>query len=415
MSRARVLFLTCHLPFPPLSGGRRRELELIRRLAERFDLHLLVASKTIEEDHENACHLRPYCRDIELFPVLPLPADPEAAGSPLQVLRHRSPELSRRVGEILASGDVDVVHAEGFYMVQHLPAGGDVPVLLVEQNVEYELWRQRAELATSAPRRRDLSRQERTTREAEIEAWGRADLLAVLTADDQEEIGAQLPGADVRLVPDGSDHLEARTATETPLERAGPLLVFVANFAYEPNVDAADHLCEEILPRVRSRVPDAHLWLVGNAPPAAVSGLAAERVRVTGRVPDVVPYLDAADVVVCPLRIGGGMKVKALEALQRGSALVSTSIGIQGFPAWARDLLAVADDPATFADLTVKLLRDPNARERAERNSASVLARLPTWDEGAEALGAAYRELIGEPPRVEDGSIEGLSAPELAR
>ena len=396
MIRPRVLFLTCHLPFPALSGGRRRELELIKRLSKRFDLHLMVASKTIGEDSDNLGQLQALCRQVELFPVLPLPPESERGAAPLQVLRHRSPALSRRVGELLALGAADLVHVEGFYLAQHVPAGAEVPLLLVEQNVEYELWRQRWLASEAARERLDLSWQQRVTRRGEVDAWRRADLLATLTAEDRAAINGILPRAEVRLVPDGSDHLPRHGAGPAqPVTRpAGPLLVFVANFAYEPNVDAASHLCSQILPLITARVPDVRLWLVGNSPPPAVRALAGERVRVTGRVAEVVPYIDAADVIVCPLRIGGGMKVKAIEALRRGKALVSSSIGVQGFPAQARELLAIADEPAAFADLATRLLLDPAARRRSERRAARALPLLPTWDRAAEALAGTYDELL---------------------
>jgi hypothetical protein len=206
------------------------------------------------------------------------------------------------------------------------------------------------------------------------------------------------PGADVRLVPDGSDHVPAAGAGSpvdpAPRRPREPLLTLVANFAYAPNVDAALHLRHTILPMIRARVPDAHLWLVGNAPPAQVRSLAGDGIHVTGTVADVVPYLDAADVVLCPLRIGGGIKVKAIEALRRGKALVSTSIGAQGLPPQARRAVRVADDPQAFAAAAADLLTDRTVRRELERRAARAANALPTWDDAAAALGKLYDELV---------------------
>jgi glycosyltransferase involved in cell wall biosynthesis len=384
--RPRILFLACHLPSPPLSGGRLRELELIKRLARRCDVHLIVVSKTYDQDMANARDLERYCAELEVHPAEPLPAEPRAAGAPLQVLRHRSAGMTSAVERAFAGGRFDLVHVEGFYLMQHLPEPCPVPVLLVEQNIEFDLDRQR-------------SAHDVRTRRAEVAAWRRADLLGVLTPEDREMLLAALPTARVRIVPDGCDHLPPAGTSVAPVHRpSAPLVVFVANFGYAPNVDAAAHLCDDILPPLRDRVPDVNAWLVGTDPPPEVRALEAHGVRVTGRVDDVTAYIDAADVVVCPLRIGGGVKVKAIEALRRGKCVVSTTVGAQGLPPQAARAVAVSDDPAAFATRVAELLDDRALRERTERASARAGRALPTWDAAAHALTAAYDELLSDQP-----------------
>ena len=136
-TRPRVLFLTCHLPWPPVSGGRRRELELIKRLSARFDVHLVAVSKTIDQDRSNVPALERFCHRVEVFPVSRPERDER--NDPLQIRRHRCPSVAARVNQILAREPVDLVHVEGFYLMQHLPDRTEVPVLLVEQNVEFDL------------------------------------------------------------------------------------------------------------------------------------------------------------------------------------------------------------------------------------------------------------------------------------
>jgi polysaccharide biosynthesis protein PslH len=387
--RQRVLFLACHLPFPPLSGGRLRELELIRRISRHFDVHLVVASKTYRQDTAHVHELERFCREVEVFDVDPLPPGAECADAPFQVLRHQCPALTRRVAAVLAESAIDLIHVEGYYLMQHVPDEPPAPVLLVEQNIEYDLERQRSA-------RRGRAHDLRTHR-AEVAAWRRADALGVLTTEDREMLLAALPGARVRLVPDGADHVPTATSPRpAPGRPDAPLLVFLGNFGYEPNVDAAMHLVEDVLPRVRARVNDVHLWLVGTDPPDELVALGCERIRITGRVPDAVPFLDAADVVLCPLRIGGGMKVKALEALRRGKCVVSSSVGAQGLPGPARDALAVADDPDAFAAAVEALITTPALREQAEGRSARAARSLPTWDAAARSLMTAYDDLLGE-------------------
>lgn len=397
MGRTRVLFVACHLPYPPYSGGRRREYELIRRAGAEFDLTLACVSKTYEEDVANASALEAYCRKVSVFPAEQPPTG--ASPAPAQVLRHRCPELTEHLARAVESGCYDVVHVEGFYLMQHLPENSPLPVLLVEQNVEYALWRQRA-AAAHRKRDRDAAVTEYLrTLEAETAAWARADLCAALTADDAAIMTAALPGLEVRLVPDGVDHLPLRIDSDSP-GAPGHVVAFAANFGYQPNVDAALYLCGEIWPRVLRRVPHARLLLVGNAPPEEVRRLGGRNnVVVTGRVPSVDPFLEKASVVVCPLRVGGGIKVKMLEAMARGKAIVTTSVGAQGLTRFAGTAFLVEDQPAGFAQAVASLLGDDDARRALETESRLAAQTLPTWDDAARALGDCYRDLAAAPAR----------------
>jgi glycosyltransferase involved in cell wall biosynthesis len=369
-------------------------------LAQRFDVHLVVVSKTPTEDDRNARYLAPFCSAVEVLPALPLPADADARPDSVPVLRHRAPAARRRVSQILAHNRVDLVHVEGFYLMQHVPEWVEAPVVLVEQNIEYELEQQRARAAHGDVMRLESMRRCAHTRAAELECWRRATRLATVTLEDRELIRAELPDADVSVVPDGADHVPAldEVAVAGRVDRPDrPLVVLLANFGYPPNVDAAEHLCRDILPAIHRGVADAHVWLVGNAPPLPVRALTGDLVSVTGYVPDAVPYLDAADVVVCPLRIGGGIKVKTIEALRRGKAIVSSQVGAQGLCEQARSALVIADDPSEFADAVAGLLRDPDRRVAVEAMAARAARRLPSWDESAAALGAIYDELLEAP------------------
>jgi glycosyltransferase involved in cell wall biosynthesis len=156
-------------------------------------------------------------------------------------------------------------------------------------------------------------------------------------------------------------------------------------------VDAACWLAREILPLVRSRREGAHLTIVGANPPRAVRVLASDRVTVTGFVPDVDPFLDRAAVVVAPLRTGSGMRVKLLQALARGKAVVTTPLGAEGL---ARDapVLVAASGPEV-AEAIVALLADPERRRALGHRARGYVAEHHAWSGFASRLAAIYREL----------------------
>ncbi|MFN2626287.1 MAG: glycosyltransferase [Mycobacteriales bacterium] len=398
----RVLFLTCHLPFPPVSGGRRREYELLRRVGARFAVDLVVVSKTPREDEANAAALSPHCASVRVLAADRQPIS-AAVAAPEQVRRHASAAALA----LIADATPDVVHVEGFYLMQHVPPDTTARVLLVEQNIEYRLWEQRARHADTDAQA--LLAEAARTRASELAAWQRADQCATVTLEDRAAMaaagirdvvvlpdGVEVPsladGVEVPLLPEArgvelSSLPEARTSTD-----AAPRVVFVGNFRYEPNIDAARFLVRDILPLVDGHA-DLRVQLVGDAPPPAVAELAGPRVEVTGRVPAVEPLLDAATVVVCPLRVGGGVKVKMLEALARGKAIVTTSVGIQGLGAEARASTRVADSAPEFAAALTALLDDATARRELELAARQLAATLPTWDDAAAALTECWSEL----------------------
>jgi glycosyltransferase involved in cell wall biosynthesis len=315
--------------------------------------------------------------------------------------RYDSPAATAYVRRFLRGGRADAVHVEGFYLAHLVPQQGSVPLLLVEQNVEYSLWRQRLNAARSLRGRLDAACTYRRIRAAERAAWRRSTMVGTVTTDDRASILASLPGLDVRVIPDGADHLQDKGATAPPEPGT---VVMVANYAYQPNADGARWFCDEVLPRVSSRVGNVKVMLVGNEPAAELLALQGDRLIVTGRVPRVDPYLDRAAVVVCPLRIGGGIKVKLLEALARGKAVVTTTIGTQGFGGDIREAVCVADSAADFSGAVSRLLERPADRARLEAAATSFARRLPTWDQAAEALLDCYGELTAaeatrRPPR----------------
>jgi glycosyltransferase involved in cell wall biosynthesis len=207
----------------------------------------------------------------------------------------------------------------------------------------------------------------------------------------------------IKMIPDGIDHLKDNGAHKrqgnilnSHIARAmGSRILLVGNFAYEPNIDAALYFSNQIFPLVLQAVPNAKLFIVGNEPPPQILSLRSNRqIVVTGYVESVIPFYRMADVVVCPLRIGGGIKVKVLEALYAGKAIVSTSVGAQGLGSNTRQALTVANDVTHFAQSVIRLLQDPEERLKLERNALTYAKNLPTWDHATQAFVKCYEETI---------------------
>ena len=152
----------------------------------------------------------------------------------------------------------------------------------------------------------------------------------VVAERDRAELRRINPALDWEVIPNGVD---LEYFWPQPGQREAATLLFTGNFAYEPNEEAARYLARELLPRLREQLPTARLWLVGNAPSAAMRAMAGEQIVVSGRVPDLRPWLARASVFVCPLRLGAGIRNKALEALAAGCPLVATPLSVDGIAA----------------------------------------------------------------------------------
>ena len=385
--KLRVVVLTAHSPYPTISGGRRREYELIRRLGSMVDIHLVAVSKTYADDRLHAEHLAACCASVTILPAedASAVAAETAYGGPgcVAMDRHRQ----RDAQGVIADLRPDLVHVEGFYLLQHVPPG--IPTLLIEHNVEYELLRQIGDVDGAA-----------RTFAAECEAWSKASLVAAVTRDDSKAI-QQTTGS---WVPVSFNGMET-TGCSDALLAAAPQMLFPANFGYWPNVDAATWLLREVMPPVWERRPDCKLALVGNQA-ELLSEHASDSVTVVGRVPSLSRYYATAWAVVCPLRVGGGIKQKVLEALGHGRPVVGTTIACQGLE-WGVSTGAIlrADDAIGLAAQIVRVLYDDQLRRRMREQARDLARQLPTWDASAMRVYKLYRWVV---PRPALGSSPGL-------
>ncbi|MDQ2630933.1 MAG: glycosyltransferase family 4 protein [Actinomycetota bacterium] len=295
------------------------------------------------------------------------------------------------VDRAAAEGPFDVVALEEDLMsVLRLPTGA--PVVLTEHEAfqaSEKGWkamrlRERPEMWL---RRRDWARWAEFRRSA----WERADLVQVYSDGDAEAIAGAAPelASRVRVNPFG---LVPPAAADPAAEAAGTIL-FSGTFTHLPNREAALWLAEEILPAVRAREPGATLRIVGSAPPAEIRGLAGPGIEVIADAPSMEPHLQAAAVVVAPVRSGGGMRMKVLEAMARGKAVVTTPLGAEGFNSIDPEPpLALADDSEGIAAALAELLGDEPERRELGRRAREFTLRHHSPEAWAERLEAVYEE-----------------------
>jgi glycosyltransferase involved in cell wall biosynthesis len=236
--------------------------------------------------------------------------------------------------------------------------------------------------------------------EAERRRWERFQPAVWRTFDRIQVFTARDAGVVAKLAPEVLDRVRINPfAVELPNRAAAGkeeanMLVFVGGFLHPPNVDAALWLAEEIMPRIRARQLGARLTIVGSSPPPRVRALAGEHVEVTGRVPRVEPYLERAAVVLAPVRTGGGMRLKVLQAMALGKAVVTTPLGAEGLDAPASEgALVLAPDAEAIAGATIELLRSDDARRALGERARAFVAEHHSWHVYGRRLERMFAEL----------------------
>ena len=224
-------------------------------------------------------------------------------------------------------------------------------------------------------------------------AWGRFDRIQVFSDRDAAAIVELAPevSARVRVNPFGCVLPEpADPGAEVP----GTVL-FVGNFAHPPNRDAAAWLAREIMPALRARCPAATLRIVGTAPPAQIRALAGDGIEVVADAPSVAPHLEASAVVLAPVRTGGGMRMKVLQAMAVGRPVVTTQRGTEGYTTYEDPPLIVADSGAEIAAATAVLLDDDERRRELGRRAREFAERHHSPEAWGRRLTALYEEARG--------------------
>lgn len=389
----RLLFLVPSVPFPLNEGLKVINYHLLRELSARHEISLLSLAESPEEA-VGAEALRPYCKKLEVvhhtIPRSPLARlhNMLADSIPFCVWQYNSRALQQRLREWVAEKPLDAVHMTYTPMAQYAKDLEHLPRVLALVDCMSHLFASNALAARSPFAKLYWRAQARKMRAYERAALSTVHQAVVVTPADRDTLPAA--NCPVRVIPCGVD---AGYFAPWPDPEEGPSVLFRGVLSFPPNVDAARYFYRKIFPAIRRAVPSTRLILAGRDPAPLLRRLAATDpgVTLTGSLPDLRPAMARANVHVCPMRIGSGVKIKVLEAMAMGKTVVTTSLGLSGIAAVpGRDLL-VADDPDIFAEAVIRLLRDSSLRRRIGSAAQTFVVREHNWAAVAERYEEIYR------------------------
>lgn len=386
-----ILLISRCPPYPLHFGDRLIIWHLAKELSQRGYILDLLALMQHEGDFEEINHYQSFFRDIQLFPERPRNAMmylkrlfgthyPQDSSSVWQ------PDLWQAVEQKMANQDYEVVHLFGgvhVYEFAHLLQ--NVPTVITPYE-SYSLY-----LKREFEQKKQLSLwvNRQLTRQFERWMYSPYDYTVVLSAEDKEELLGINPNLSIEVIPNGIDLDDFQVQNRI---RDDATLLFVGNYEYPPNHDAALILAEDIFPRVKSVIPNAKLQLVGNAPGAELLALADKSIEITGRVPRVQDYLASATIFVCPLRVGAGIKNKILEALAMGIPIIATPLSMEGIDAEHNVHVLIAE-VEQMGEAVINLLRNPDLQASLSHNARPLIENQYTWQSVATQYENLYHKL----------------------
>jgi polysaccharide biosynthesis protein PslH len=384
----RIMLLTQILPFPPDAGPKVKTYNLLKYLARHHEVTLVSLVRS-EAEAARAVALRELCAEVHTVMLrrsrprdLYYLAGSMLTGDSFLMRRDDSRELRDLLAALTRRTRFDIVHADQLNMAQFavdLPAGARI---IDQHNAVWTIVQRMAE-HSFYPKRIGLELEARRLRRYEARICARFDGMLAVSAPDQAFLGRAAAGAGVRLPPTAIIPIAVDAQGVPPVSRVahpGSILSMATMF-WPPNVDGVLWFAREVYPLIKAVVPSTDFAVVGARAPASVRllGDAEPSIRVTGYVEDPQPFLEQAAALIVPVRAGGGMRVKILEALARGLPIVSTTIGYEGIDLESGRHLLVGDTPAAFAEALIAILRDPALGARLAAAGRAVAEQVYDW------------------------------------
>jgi polysaccharide biosynthesis protein PslH len=410
--RLNILFVSQMPASPPRIGAQARVHGLMTQLARRHDITAVMLIDEAFNAEECRRAMQAYCREVVLVPnplgreglakrLLQLRS--LASTRSFERLRVLAPEMQQTLDRVLRSTRFDIVNLEfsflGYCNLRQAPPGETLPSLIVgSHNIDYDLARQYAQAGGGLVRRGYAAVNWRKLRREELTVYRDADGVSLCSAVDEQRLLNEIPGARATVIPNAADvEYFKPSAGESPSD--GQTVLFFGTLGYVPNVDGVIYFIKKIWPHICDAHPKARFKIVGGGRPQSVVELEGPRIELAGFVPDLRPHLASAAVVVVPLRLGGGTRLKIVEAMAMGKAIVSTTLGAEGIEGTPGQDLLLEDRPEAFADAVNRLLADPKLADSIGQTARRLAEERYSWTGSARALEDFYLQILNRSVR----------------
>ena len=394
-----VLFVAANLPYPPTSGATIRTYNLLRRVCEGNRVHV-VAFGDPERDADKLAHFEEFCASVALVRTRDTKNTPYfyvelllnlLSPQPYIVSRFTRPAMIRAVRDALRSRHFDLIHCDFLTLSLNLRDRNGLPLVATAHNVDSVIWERYLAHEKNPLKALYIYLQYRKLLRFEERILRELDGVVCVSEGDREQMQGLCTSPRYTVVPNGVDveYFRPRPEQEKPYR-----LLFTGAMDWRPNQDAVRFFLDQIYPRIKRAEPRTSLFVVGRDPTADLKAAASAHpdVTVVGTVPDMRPYLAAAAAYVVPLRIGGGTRLKILEAMAMGRPVISTPVGCEGLSVRDEQDILVADRPEDFARAVLRLFGDAALATRIGRAGRALVQKSYDWRPISAKLNEAWRE-----------------------
>ncbi len=392
-----ILFLSNVLPYPLDAGPKVRSYYVLRYLAQNHRVTLVTFTRNADSA-DAIRHLESFCHAVHGVPIrrsrlqdaIHL-ARSFVTARPFLILRDDLRAMDEKIRAVAQTNAFDTVHADQLSTAHYALRVKNVRRVLDQHNAVWTITRRLAGQQTSRVQRNLLEREARLVREYEAVTCAQFDHVVTVTDEDKCALTfpEHPPRSPIPTIPICIDPQETTPIAFNPTARD---VICIGGMFYPPNVDGVMWFARQVLPRVWEQSPATKFFIVGARPAAVLRALAQNEPRlvVTDYVRDTSVYLQQAAAFVVPLRAGGGMRVKILDAWARGVPMVSTTIGAEGIEYQGNENILIADSPDNFAKAVLHLIQDRAFAETLARNGRGWVHAKYAWRQVYRAWDTVY-------------------------
>lgn len=386
----KIILVSSYLPYPLYDGGRIRLYNLLKFLKDKHEI-TLVCEKRENQTQADIDEVSKVCKKVVVYnrpKALSLGNALKSTFSANSLLTtvHTHKEFRSLIEKELMGEKFDLIHVETFYVMQNLPKT-NLPIVLVEHNIEYLVYKRHANKASFIAKPL-LAFDALKIKREEKKFWKKANALVAVSPYEQKQMGEN-----ALLVPNGVD-TKRFSLKKIDKNKKKKKILFIGDFKWVANRDSIVYIIKNIWPKISSKNPDALLWVVGKNIPDSIKNLKAPNIvfdeNATNKTEEI---FQESDVLLSPIRIGGGTNFKILESMSCGTPVVTNALGNEGLRAKNKSEILICEKPDEFSSCVVDLLADPYTYEKISRNARDFVVKNFDWGSVSLKLDAIYKSL----------------------
>jgi glycosyltransferase involved in cell wall biosynthesis len=393
----KILLVSSFLPYPLYSGGHIRLFNLIKQLSSKHEITLICEIRDYQTNNDVE-KLKKLCKRVITINrrkqwSLENIIKSVFSSNAFLIAGHTLPKMKEYIEKILAENDYDLIHCETSYVFQNIPET-NIPIVLVEHNIEYSIYekfaQQKGKIMNAL-----LSIDVKKLKRIEESFWKKASVTVAVSS--QEEKIIRKIARKTALVPNGVD-LDSFHLKTYNFSSDKKTILFIGDFNYIQNQDAAQFLLSEIYPRIKERdsTNNISLWIVGRKIPESIKRKTEDpSVRFDENATQPTHEIfSAATLLLAPLRVGGGTQYKILESLAVGTPVVTTTLGKEGLAVTDNENILIADSPSALASITERILHDEKLYKHISTSGHELVVQNYSWEKIARQLEQVYESVV---------------------